>query len=172
MIATRLFDAVERAVSVLSSLVILSVMMIVSVDVFMRYALNSPLRWSYDSISLYALVAVFYFSVSRAYTLNYHLRLDILYLRFPPRVKTFVNICSLLITIPLILWIAKINGDDALRAYRLGLAQSGRYAWPLWPIKAMVCVGFGLLTVRMVLDLVKNGFVLFAKSTPSHEETP
>jgi len=156
MTARGLFDALEKAVSLLSSVVLISVMGIVSVDVFMRYALNSPLRWSYDSISLYALVAVFYFSVSRAYRENYHLRLDVFYNRYPARVQTLVNIFGLLVTLPLILWLAWINGEEALRAHRLGLAQSGRFAWPTWPVRAMVGTGFGLLGIRMLFDLVRN----------------
>lgn len=172
MTARGLFDLIEKAVSLLSSVVLISVMCIVSVDVFMRYALNSPLRWSYDSISLYALVAVFYFSVSRAYRENYHLRLDVLYNRFPAGMQTLVNIFGLVITLPLILWLAWINGEEALRAYRLGLAQSGRFAWPTWPVRAIVSTGFGLLGIRMMLDLIRNGADLLPRRAPGGAGRP
>lgn len=157
----KAFDAIERGVSLLSSAVIFAVMIVVSFDVFMRYVMNAPLRWSYDAITLYGLLAIFYFSVSSAYTQNYHLRLDVLYVHFPERLKIVINILGLLATIALIAWIAKINFDEALRASRQGLAISGRYAWPVWPVKAITALGFGLLTVRLLIDLIRNGHALF-----------
>src|ERR1700754_1410215 len=61
----RALSAGERPAALLSAFILFAVMLIVAVDVAMRYVFNSPFAWSHDVISLYLLPALFYIVLSR-----------------------------------------------------------------------------------------------------------
>ena len=60
----RSISVVESLWAALASVCLFAIMVIVFLDVGLRYIFNSPLGWSYDVISLYLMVALFFLTVS------------------------------------------------------------------------------------------------------------
>ena len=51
----------ERTLMLVAALMLLSIMLISTLDVLMRYVFNQPLGWAYDLISLYLMCGLFFF---------------------------------------------------------------------------------------------------------------
>ena len=84
----RLITALENALSVLASLMLLFIMLLVVLDVGLRSFLHAPLGWSYDLISMYLMAGLFFFSISSTLEHEEHVRVDVLLKHFPPAVRT------------------------------------------------------------------------------------
>ena len=62
-------------------------MLIVVVDVAMRYALSMPLGWSYDVIGLYLMVAVFFLMLPDTLHNHGHVAIDLFQGTLPRRLR-------------------------------------------------------------------------------------
>lgn len=73
----RALTFVEDVLAWAAVAVLVTITVIVSADVVMRYLLNRPFSWAYDLISLYLMAALFYLAVSRTFSLNAHIGVDL-----------------------------------------------------------------------------------------------
>src|SRR6202051_2364067 len=75
----RALTAVERFASALAAVALFLIMAIVATDVALRYLFNRPWGWSYDFISLYVMVGLFFLALSRTFAVNGHISVDLLH---------------------------------------------------------------------------------------------
>jgi TRAP-type C4-dicarboxylate transport system permease small subunit len=137
-----------------AGLSILAVMLIVFLDVFLRYFFRSPFTWSYDLISLYLVPVLFFLVISETFKRNHHIAVDLLYLRFLETGKRIARLLIALLTIPIVWEIVTLSARDAIDGYRNNEVLSGAILWPTWIPLLVVVLGFGLLIVRLALDAI------------------
>jgi TRAP-type C4-dicarboxylate transport system permease small subunit len=137
-----------------AGLSIFAVMLIVFLDVFLRYFLRSPFTWSYDLISLYLVPVLFFLVISETFKRNHHIAVDLLYLRFSETGKRIARLLIALLTIPIAWEIVTLSAHDAINGYRKNEVLSGAILWPTWIPLLVVVLGFGLLIVRLALDAI------------------
>tara|TARA_R110002074_G_scaffold140585_3_gene286751 strand:- start:6223 stop:6873 length:651 start_codon:yes stop_codon:yes gene_type:complete len=104
---SKLLSLIETVFAVIASVCLGAIMMIVVVDVVLRYGFNSPLGWSYSLIGIYLMVAVFFLMLSDTLPMHHHVAIDMLMHRLPHRLRhLFLAIGYLLSTIiiALIVW--------------------------------------------------------------------
>jgi len=68
---------------------------LVTVDVALRYFFNAPLQWSRDANGLLLLITLFS-AMPAAWDRGHHIRMEIFYLRFPPRARVVADVVSAL----------------------------------------------------------------------------
>lgn len=149
-------SAVENVLGWLAAGAMITIMTVVFCDVVLRYAFNSPLSWAYDLISLYLVAAVFFLSLSSAYSEGAHVNVDILQQMLPETVKriTEVVIAAIgLLVFALIAWFGVLR---TIEAHQGSDVISGAIAWPTWPALALVPVGCGLMALRLAVHLVAH----------------
>jgi TRAP-type C4-dicarboxylate transport system permease small subunit len=129
-------------------------MLIVFLDVFLRYFFRSPFTWSYDLISLYLVPVLFFLVISETFKRNHHIAVDLLYLRFLETGKRIARLLIALLTIPIVWEIVTLSARDAIDGYRNNEVLSGAILWPTWIPLLVVVLGFGLLIVRLALDAI------------------
>ena len=150
----------EIAASVLAAVALFLVMAIVASDVAMRYLFNSPWGWSYDFISLYLIVALFFLALSRTFAVNGHISVDLLHHVLSPAAR---RLCELLICMLSAGFFALVTEAGAVRTwehYQAGDVLAGAFAWPTWASVAFVVFGAGLLTLRLVLSGFCHAYAL------------
>ena len=152
----RMVQRIEAAFAVMTGAALLGIMFVVCTDVVLRYVFNAPLRWVFDLISLYALAAVFYLTLSRAYCEGDHIRIDALIRLVTPRKARVLGALQTLLALPVFCLICWLAAGEAWNAYRLGLVLNGPVPWPSWPTPLMVSIGTFLLCVRLVLTLASG----------------
>lgn len=150
----RALSAIEDALGWLSAAAMFAIMLIVVCDVVLRYFFHSPLSWAYDLISLYLVAAVFFLSLSAAYTEGAHVNVDILQQTFPPRAIRLCEVVTTAIGAAVFALITYFGALRTLDAYASSDVLSGAIPWPTWPSLALVPLGCGLMTLRLLVQLV------------------
>lgn len=139
----------------LGAVCLFAMMLIVFIDVALRYLFNSPLGFSYDLISLYLMVGVFFFALSDTLRHDEHVRVDILYLRMPPfwrRLcdRVIYGISALLFAA--MLWTGLLRAIDSTAK---GEVMATIVPWPIWVAYWMVPLGTAPIFLLCVLRLIQ-----------------
>lgn len=145
---SKALEKLETGLVVLSGVSIGAIMLIVVLDVIMRYAVASPLGWPYDVIGHYLMVAVFFLALSDTLHHHGHIALDIFSHRIPHQPRHLLlglGFGAATVVMALIAWQAAIRLQDA---YAGGDFISMTVPTPTWPTYAIVVVGSTLMTLR------------------------
>jgi len=164
-------DKVSTWVGQAFSWLIVSLTLLISWEVFSRYALDHPHAWAFDvMIMMYGTL----FMMAGAYTLskNGHVRGDVLYGFFPPRLQA---------TLDLILYIAFfVPGVVAL--VWAGYVYAGE-SWvinehsnitadgpPIYPFKTVIPIAGAVLLLQGIVEIIRCVLCLREGEWPSREE--
>ncbi len=136
---------------------IVIIIIAITYDVFMRYALNAPTNWSW---CLSYMLGASFLALGLAYT-YYHrgnVRIDIIYSRFSPKTKLVIDVFfTLLFFFPLFFILIRIFIQDAWFAYSIRQIDNNSVWYPItWPFKTAVALGFCLLFLQGIATFVKD----------------
>jgi TRAP-type mannitol/chloroaromatic compound transport system permease small subunit len=164
-------DKVSTWVGQLFSWLIVALTLMITWEVFSRYVLNHPHAWAFDvMIMLYGTL----FMMAGAYTLakNGHVRGDVLYGFFPPRLQASLD---------LVLYIAFFIPGVVALAYA-GYIYAGE-SWainehsnitadgpPIYPFKTIIPIAGVLLLAQGIVEIVRCVVCLRQGEWPSREE--
>ncbi len=149
-------DEFSTWVGKIFSWLIVSLTFLITFEVFCRYALRSPHPWAFDiMLQMYGTL----FMMAGAYTLatNSHVRGDVLYRFFPPRVQgTLDLILYILFFIPGIVglcWAGYIYAGEswAIRE-RSSIIADGP---PLYWFKTVIPVAGGIILLQGLVEMVR-----------------
>ena len=146
--------AVEQAFLYLTGAGLLVIMMVIVVDVVLRYFFSSPLSWSYDLISIYLVTLVFFLALADTFRRGGHIRVDLFEFLRGSRLLTaaeIIGLCAALLFFGLILQQMVMHGLEAFLANEV---LDGAIPWPTWPPYLAGALGVGLLIVRLALSVV------------------
>lgn len=150
LVADRSLGRLDACLAALAAACLLAMMGVTFVDVFMRYALNAPLRWSFDLITNYLLTASFFFGFAFALGRNEHVAVDYFARSLPPSlyhwgVGVGFLVASLMFAV--VIW---LGAAETWHAWVENESLMGAYVWPVWPAKAVIPIGLIPLLLRMV----------------------
>lgn len=164
-------DKVSTWVGQMFSWLIVALTLMITWEVFSRYVLNHPHAWAFDvMIMLYGTL----FMMAGAYTLskNGHVRGDVLYGFFPPRLQAGLD---------LVLYIAFFVPGVIALAYA-GYIYAGE-SWainehsnitadgpPIYPFKTVIPIAGVLLLAQGLVEIVRCAVCLKQGEWPSREE--
>jgi TRAP-type C4-dicarboxylate transport system permease small subunit len=132
-------------------------MMLVVVDVFMRYVMNRPLMVS-DEFSAYMLVALSFLGLAYTWREKGHVRIEILVNRFPPRIYGWVRLLGLILTLIFMIEMDLAAYKMIAYALQINLRSSTWLMFPLfWP-QLTVFIGFVMLTLLLIVDIARAAF--------------
>ncbi len=126
-------------------------------EVLVRYALNDPTSWAFDmSYLMYA--GVFYMGGAYALSRAGHVRADMLYRLWPPRVQAAVEftlyLCFFFPGILALVISGWAYGAESTRI--LESSVNSPAGVPIWPLKMMIPVGAGLLALQGFAELLRS----------------
>ncbi|MER2527873.1 MAG: TRAP transporter small permease subunit [Candidatus Competibacter denitrificans] len=127
-------------------------------------ALAATLRYGFDWGSNALLEAqwfmfglVFLFCAAWTLQVGGHVRIDILYARFRPVIRLWIDILGgLLFLLPVCLLIAFDSWNFFLIAYRTGEGSPNPGGLLWWPLKLAIPVAFSLLSLQGISEIIKN----------------
>ncbi|SHL94476.1 TRAP-type C4-dicarboxylate transport system, small permease component [Paracoccus solventivorans] len=146
----------ETALVFLAGVSLAIIMVVVVLDVTMRYAVSRPLGWSYDLIGSYLMVCVFFFALSDTLHHHGHIAIDIFANALPRRFlhgSLAVGYALGTALLAMIAWQAWIRTTGAWNASNL---ISATVPWPTWPSYFMVVIGAVLVTLRCGLRALSH----------------
>jgi len=163
-------DRVSTLVGQAFSWLIVALTFLVSWEVFARYALNTPNPWAFDlMIMLYGAA----FMMAGAYTLakNGHVRGDVLYSFFPPRLQAGLDLLLYIVFfIPGV--IALVWAGTTYAAESLAIREHSTLTAngpPLYPFKMVIPFSGILLLLQGCVEIVRCVLCLRQGEWPARE---
>lgn len=150
----QLIDGLDAALMRLAAAMLFAMMLLVVADVALRYLLNQPLSWAYELISLYLMPAVFFLVVSHALGAHAHVAVDILHQRASARARHTLVALGSLVALPAFAFAAYTTGAVTWADWQSGITSSSGLPVPTWSTSWFVPLGFGMLALRLLLQLL------------------
>jgi C4-dicarboxylate transporter, DctQ subunit len=149
-------DRLANFVGYLSAWLVPLMMMLVVVDVFMRYVLQRPLMIA-DELSAYMLVALSFLGFAYTWRQGGHVRVEVVVNYLPPRLKDWVRLIGLILTFLFMVEMDRVAFKMIAYALQMKMRSSTWLMFPLfWP-QLTIFVGFVLLTLMLVGDIAQAG---------------
>jgi len=156
----RLIDALNERVGRAAMWLVLAATLISSGNAIMRYGFDrSSNAWLEIQWYLFALI----FLLGAGYTLkhNGHVRIDILYGRFSPRLQAWVDLVGgLLFLLPLCGLMIWMGWDGFAASWAVNETSPDAGGLSRWPIKLAIPLGFALLWLQGVAEVIKRAAFL------------
>ncbi|MEM9013370.1 MAG: TRAP transporter small permease [Pseudomonadota bacterium] len=153
----RTFATLERAATAIAAFAMLTVMLLVFVDVGLRYGLNRPLPWSFNLITLYLLPCLFFLALAASWRDGRHIRIDLIFRVMPDRMRAACDLLAVLLALGLTLGFAWQGIHLTVEAWVQGRVTPGVYEWPTWASVGLMPLGMACLAVRLMVDAVRHG---------------
>jgi TRAP-type mannitol/chloroaromatic compound transport system permease small subunit len=168
-------DAINEKIGVVCNWLVLLACIVSGGNAMVRYAYDySSNSWLEIQWYMFAVIVMF----GAAYTLkrNEHVRVDILYMLYGRKGQLWIDILGTLIfLLPTCAILAWLSWPFFIQSYDVNEQSSNAGGLLRWPIKAVLPVGFGLLALQGVSELIKR--VAFLNDHPvdsleAHYERP
>jgi len=152
----RTIDMLNKSIGHAFAWCIVILVLGVSYEVFVRYALNDPTSWAFDfSFILYGAL----FLMSGAYTLSRggHVRADIFYRRLKPRTQASLEfVLYILFFFPGVLALVIAGwgyGQESMAIKEVSV--NSPVGVPIWPLKMLIPAAGVLLTLQGIAEMLR-----------------
>lgn len=153
---SRLIDALNQGVGRLTYWLVLVAVLVSAGNAIIRYTFNmSSNAWL--EIQWYLFSAVFLFCAGYTLLHNQHIRIDVVTGRLSPRAHAWIDILgSLLFLMPMALTILWLSWPVFVDAYQRNEVSTNAGGLIIWPARLMVPIGFLLLVLQGISELIKR----------------
>lgn len=151
----------------LISWLLVALIFALSYDVMMRYLFRAPTVWSYDISYMLGgtvmLMGMAYVTLHRA-----HVRVDIIYVRLPQRVKLIIDVFfTAMFFLPLMVVLLERSIDRAWWSSLLKeFSEVGFWRPPIYPFRWMIPVALSLLILAGVAWFIRDLFSVIKGKEP------
>lgn len=144
----------EWSGKIFSFLALISTILITA-EVIMRYAFNSPTIWSLE-LTIFMCGTMYLMGGAFAHLYDAHIKVDALYMRWTRRVKAIVDLVTspiFFISVGMLVW---IGAQWTIESY-VGHETSGEMWSPIiWPMRLFVPLGSLLLFLQGLAKFVRD----------------
>ena len=153
---SRAIDAFTERVGRLVYWLVLVVVLISAANATVRKAFDYSSN-AYLEIQWYLFSVIFLFGAGYTLLKNDHVRIDIIQGRLSPRAQNWIDVVGIVLFLMpmslIIMWLSWPLFTDALARHEVSTNAGGLV---IWPARLMVPVGFALLIIQAVSELIKR----------------
>jgi TRAP-type mannitol/chloroaromatic compound transport system permease small subunit len=170
---SRLIDKLNDGLGWLASWMVLAACLISAANAMSRYAFDLSSN-AYLEIQWYLFAAIVMLGASHTLRMNEHVRVDIVYTHLSERGKEWLDIVGTAVfLVPSMLVIAYYSWPFFLQSWNVQEISGNAGGLIRWPVKILVPVGFTLVALQGVSEVIKRaaalrGYVRFE----THYERP
>lgn len=150
-------DCLSEWTGKVASWVVLAMVLAVSYNVFMRYALNAPTIWSFD---LNYMLGGSMMALGQAFVYKHkgHARIDVISMHFPWKTKVIIDIVfTALLFLPVFFMVSKVYWGDFVHSVVIKETMQQSAWYPLaWPFKLMLATGFSFFFLQGIANFIKD----------------
>jgi TRAP-type mannitol/chloroaromatic compound transport system permease small subunit len=175
---SRVIDAITEKIGQGAYWLTLVAVLVSSGNALIRYTFNNSSN-AWLELQWYLFSAVFLLCGGYALLHGQHVRIDVVYSRFPRKVQLYVDILgTIFFLLPMAILIMYLSWPVFVNAYVNNEVSSNSGGLTIWPARLLLPVGFFLLTVQGFSELIKRFAILkglipdptLEESGPSAEE--
>lgn len=158
-----LIDSLNERVGRASYWLVLVAVVVSSGNAIARYALGLSSN-AFLEIQWYLFAAIFLLAAGYTHKHNGHVRVDVFYSRYSPRTQAMVDILGgLFFLLPMALFILWLSWPMFSASFAINEGSPDPGGLLRWPIKLMIPLGFALLSLQGIAEIIKRAAVLFAR---------
>jgi len=150
----KIITALSRYLNIAGMAFLIILMLLITADVLLRAIFDQPIRGSVELAELVMVMTIF-LALGWVQTNRANISVDILFERFPPKVKVVLNLATYLLCLlvcGLILW-RSIE-------FQMYLQDSGRSTnilrIPVFPFQLMVVIGYFMLCIIFITQTIED----------------
>ena len=147
-------ESLIKVTGLLSGWLVFLMMVLVLFEVFMRYVLNQPPMIA-DEFSAYMLVAISLLGLAYTWKERGHIRISILVKRLPPRVSSWLRLTGLVLAFVFTSELTRASYSFIALSFKLHIHSATWLHFPLQGPQMTIPIGFGLLSLMLLLAIVK-----------------
>jgi TRAP-type mannitol/chloroaromatic compound transport system permease small subunit len=153
---SSVIDAVNEKIGHLCNLLVLAACIVSAANAMIRYAFGySSNGWLELQWYMFAILVMF--GASYTFKRNEHVRVEIFYLFLSERGQLWLDLIgTLFFMIPACLLLAYLSWPFFLQAYAVGEMSGNAGGLVRWPIKLVIPVGFVMLALQGVSEVIKR----------------
>lgn len=153
---SRLIDAISELIGKMAMWLILAATLISTGNALIRKVFGTSSN-AWLEIQWYLFAAVFMLGGGYAFLRNAHVRIDFISSKFTDRTRNWIDIGGILIFLfPLCYMMATLGWPLFVNAYVSGEMSSNSGGLIRWPVYALIPLGFGLLFLQGISELIKR----------------
>jgi len=169
---SRWIDRLNEQVGTIATWCVLIAVLISAGNALSRYAFSiSSNAWL--EIQWYLFGAMFMLGAAHTLRVNEHVRVDIIYGNLRPRLQAWIDLLGgILFLLPAVLIIGWLAWPYFIESYSRHELSNNAGGLIRWPAKLLLPVGFGLLALQGVSEIIKRiGFLIgHAELMPKYEK--
>jgi TRAP-type mannitol/chloroaromatic compound transport system permease small subunit len=153
---SRLIDRLNEFVGRWLAWLVLAAVLISAVNAAVRKIFNTSSN-AYLEIQWYLFAAIFLLAAGYTLLRNEHVKIDVVLGHFSKRTQIKIEIFGLLaFLMPFVVTVTQLVTPLVIQAYQSGEMSSNAGGLIRWPVYAMVPIGFALLALQGVSELIKR----------------
>jgi len=153
---SRLIDGLNRFVGRWVIWLILASTLISAVNAVVRKVFNYSSN-AFLEVQWYLFAGSFLLAAGYTLLSNEHVRIDVVVSRFSKRVQTWIDIFGFTVfLLPLCITVLYLGVPFFLQGYRSNEMSNNAGGLILWPVYALMPLGFGLLLLQGISELIKR----------------
>ena len=157
----KLIDNISEVTGRIISWLVIILTLVLGYEIVARYVFSAPTKWAFD---LSYMIGGTFFLMGEAYTLKHrqHVRIDIFYGRFSPRVRAGIDVVFyLLLFFPLWGGILYALFPYVAFSWQVGERSMQGYWQPiLYPFKTVMPIGVGLFMLQGAAEFCRSLIIL------------
>ena len=156
MVLSRAIDALNRQIGHAVYWLILVAVLVSAGNAVSRYLFDlSSNAWL--ELQWYLFSAVFLLAAGYALLHNEHVRIDVVFGRLSPRLRAWIDVIGgVFFLLPMAIIIMVLSWPIFVNSYRISEYSSDAGGLLRWPVKLLIPVGFLLLALQGVSEIIKR----------------
>jgi TRAP-type mannitol/chloroaromatic compound transport system permease small subunit len=175
LILSSAIDAVNRWLGIVANWMVLIATLVCALDALLRYSVNGILlaagsnRWAQSLFEVYRdnsntlrdlqlvlFAGMVMLGASWTFKVNEHVRVDLLYTMGSDRKREWIDLVGgVLFLVPFCLIMIYFSWPWFLSSYLESEGSTNAGGMPRWPLKLFVPLGFGLLLLQAMSEIIK-----------------
>jgi TRAP-type mannitol/chloroaromatic compound transport system permease small subunit len=153
---SRAIDRLNERIGLTVSWLVLAAVLISAANAIVRKAFNVSSN-SFLEIQWYLFSVVFLFCAGYTLLRNQHVRIDVIAGRLSPQAQAWIDILgTLFFLLPMALTIMWLSWPVFVQAYERHEVSTNAGGLLIWPARLLVPIGFFLLVIQGVSELIKR----------------
>lgn len=148
-VSRDMLDRLTRCGLYVSAVLMLSIAALVSIEVGLRYFLNAPTQWIYDTVN-YLFCAVIFLAVPELTRMKGHIAITLVLETVGPvaghRIQTVISLVAAIVC-GVAAYMAFVETG---KQFSRGILTLGTFAVPKWWISALIVYGLGLSSLQFL----------------------
>ena len=153
---SRLIDRMSELIGKSVAWLVLAAVLISALNAAVRKAFNTSSN-AYLEIQWYLFAAVFLLAAGYTMLRQEHVKIDVISGRFTKRTQVWIDIIGLaFFVLPLVYTVVHLSLPLAIRSYVMNEYSSNAGGLIRWPVFALLPLGFLLLGIQAISELIKR----------------